>query len=117
MPCDSTPRILPTLILNGFAPGSVGISQPGIASETLLPTLKFVAPQTICRSPVPSFTLQSDRRSASGCGSLESTSATTMPSKPPDTFSTPSTSRPIIVSRSASSSGDQSKSTYCFSQL
>ena len=111
------PRIFPTLILNGFAPGSVGISQPGVANGTLLPTSKFVAPQTICRSPEPSFTLHSDRRSASGCGAFSSTSATTMPSNPPDTFSTPSTSRPIIVSRSASSSGDQSKSTYCLSQL
>ena len=117
MPHDSTPRILPTLILNGFAPGSLGITQPGIANGTLLPTSKFVAPQTICRSPEPSFTLQSESRSASGCGSFDTTSATTMPSKPPDTFSTPSTSRPIIVSRSASSSGDQSKSTYRFSQL
>src|SRR6266496_153502 len=40
-----------------------------------------------------------------------------MPSNSPATFSTPSTSRPSMVRRSESSSGDQLKSTYCLSQL
>src|SRR5262245_9985806 len=40
-----------------------------------------------------------------------------MPSNSPPIFCTPSTSIPSIVSRSASSSGGQSKSTYCLSQL
>ena len=43
--------------------------------------------------------------------------ATTMPSNSPASLLTPSTSKPSIVRRSASSSEDQSKSTYCLSQL
>src|ERR1022692_4393814 len=40
-----------------------------------------------------------------------------MPSNSPVTFRTPSTSRPSMVSLSARTSGVQSKSTYCLSQL
>src|ERR1043166_605727 len=84
---------------------------------TLSPGLKLSAPQTICLSPLPSLTRQSESLSALGCLSRVTTWATTIPSNSPPIFSTPSTSMPIIVRRSASSSGGQSKSTYCLSQL
>src|SRR5687767_8952843 len=118
MPCDSTPRIFPTLMVNGaFSPGFNGSDAPGKMSGTLSPALKFWAPHTICRSPLPSLTRQSESLSAFGCLSFVMTCATTTPSNSPETFSTPSTSSPSIVSRSVNSSGDQSKSTYCLSQL
>ena len=69
------------------------------------------------RSALPSLTLQTDNLSEPGTGSRVRIWATTMPSYWPASFCTPSTSSPSIVSRSANSSGDQSKSTYCLSQL
>src|SRR2546429_1675168 len=86
-------------------------------SATLSPGLWFCAPQMIVRSPLPSFTLHTDNLSEPGTLSRVRICATTTPSNSPASFCTLSTSRPSIVSRSASSSGDQSKSTYCFSQL
>src|SRR6266436_1068331 len=117
MPWDSTPRILPTLMVKGCSPGFAGSEKPGRISGTLSPGLKLSAPQTIWRSPLPSLTRQSESLSALGCLSRLTTCATTMPSNSPATFSKPSTSMPIIVSRSANCSGAQSKSTYCLSQL
>src|SRR5215467_8723469 len=68
MPCDSTPRIFPTLIVNGsFSPGFGGNDAPGRISGTLSPALKFCAPQTIWRSLLPSFTRHSESLSAFGC--------------------------------------------------
>ena len=117
MPCDSTPRILPTLMVNGASPGFAGRVAPGRTSGTLSPALKFCAPQTICRSPLPSLTRHTVSLSAFGCLSLVMTWATTTPSNSPPSFWTPSTSMPSMVRRSASSSADQSNSTYCLSQL
>src|ERR1039458_9853787 len=117
MPCDSTPRILPTLIVKGGSPGLHGRLWPGRTSGTLSPALKFWAPQTIWRPVLPSLTQQTLSLSALGCLSLVTTWATTTPSSSPPSFLTPSTSMPIIVNRSASSSGDLFNSTYCLSQL
>src|SRR5438034_762946 len=86
-------------------------------SATLSPGLWFCAPQMIVRSPWPSFTLHTDNLSEPGTLSRVRICATTMPSNSPASVCIPSTSRPSIVSRSASSSGGQSKSTYCLSQL
>src|SRR6188472_1709702 len=69
------------------------------------------------RSPAPSFTLQTDSLSEPGTFSRVRTSATTTPSNSPPTLCIPSTSRPSMVRRAASSSGDQSKSTYFLSQF
>src|SRR5215469_13180931 len=117
MPWDSTPRILPTLMVKGCSPGFAGRLLPGRIRGTLSPALKFWAPQTICRSPAPSLTRQTESLSALGCLSRVMTWATTMPSNSPPSFWMPSTSMPSMVRRSASSSGDQLKSTYCLSQL
>ncbi len=47
-------------MVNGsFSPGLGGNDAPGRMSGTLSPALKFCAPQTIWRSPVPSLTRQS----------------------------------------------------------
>jgi hypothetical protein len=43
------------------------MAHPGSAKGTLSPVLKLVAPQTICLSPAPSLTRQSDNLSALGC--------------------------------------------------
>src|SRR5439155_8018809 len=104
-------------IVSGASPDFAGNEKPGRMSGTLSPPLKLCAPQTICRSPLPSLTRQSESLSAFGCLSHVMTWATTTPANSPASFCTPSTSMPSIVSRSASSSGDQSKSTYCLSQL
>src|SRR4051812_43988050 len=117
IPCDSTFRIFPTLMVNGGDPAAVGNVAPGSASGTLSPTLKFFAPQTICLSPFPSATRQTESLSAFGCLSLARTCATTTPWNSPPIDSTPSTSTPSIVRCSPSSSGDHEKSTYCLSQL
>src|SRR5262245_37311975 len=69
------------------------------------------------RSPCPSLTRQRDSLSALGCLSRVMTCPTTIPSNSPPSFWTPSTSRPSMVRRSASSSADQLNSTYCRSQL
>jgi hypothetical protein len=106
------------LIVNGsFSPAFNGSDAPGRINGTLSPALKFCAPQTICRSPLPSFTRQSESLSAFGCLSRVITCATTTPSNSPPSFCIDSTSSPSIVNRSRNSSGDQSKSTYCLSQL
>src|ERR1035441_591322 len=86
MPCDSTPRILPTLIVKGGSPGLAGSVLPGKTRGTLSPALKFCAPQTIWRSPLPSLTRQTVSLSALGCLSLVMTWATTTPSSSPPSF-------------------------------
>ncbi len=117
MPCDSTPRSLPTLMVKGGVPGGVGSVQPGVAKGTLSPSLKFFAPHTIWRSPWPSFTRQTDNLSAFGCLAIAMTCATTTPSNSPPSFCMDSTSTPSMVSRSRSSSGVQLKSTCRRNQL
>src|SRR3569833_871378 len=69
------------------------------------------------RSPLPSLTLQTESLSEPGTLSVVRMCATTTASNCPATLWTPSTSSPSMVRRSESCSGDQSKSTYCFSQL
>src|ERR1041384_7758938 len=84
---------------------------------TLSPGLWFCAPQMMVRSALPSLTLQTESLSEPGTLSRVRICATTMPSNSPGRFTTPSTSRPSRVKRSASSSGVHGKSTYCLSQL
>src|SRR5262249_21177381 len=101
----------------GAAPALAGRVEPGRISATLSPAWKFCAPQTICRSPAPSFTRQRDSLSALGCFSRVITWATTTPSNSPPNFCIPSTSIPSIVRRSANSSGVHGTSTYCLTQF
>jgi len=101
MPDDSTPRTLACLI------SICGSFAPTRAQGTFWPTATLGAPHTICSgSASPTFTLHTRRRSASGCGSTASTSATTTPAKGGAAGSTASTSRPAMVRRWASSSVD-----------
>src|ERR1051325_4552953 len=86
-------------------------------SATLSPGLWFCAPQIMVRSLLPSLTLQTESFSELRTLSRVRICATTIPSNSPASLCAPSTSRPSRVSRSASSPGDQSKSTYCLSQL
>src|SRR5215469_10637592 len=69
------------------------------------------------RSILPSLTLQTESLSEPGTLSFVKICATTIPSNSPASLWTPSTSSPSIVNRSANCSADQSKSTYCLSQL
>ena len=118
MPWLVMPKTLRSLITNGsLSPGLSGSAKFGRISGTLSPTLWFCAPQMMARSPLPSLTLQTESLSEPGTLSLVRIWATTIPSNSPGTLRTLSTSSPSRVSRSASCSGDQSKSTYCFSQL
>ncbi len=64
MPCDSAPRTLVRLIAR--PPGSVA---PSSAQGTCMPAAAFGAPQTIdSGAAAPASTVQSDSRSALGCG-------------------------------------------------
>ena len=91
MPNDSTPRTLACLIA---IPGNTA---PTNAHGTLMPTRALVAPQTICNCSPPIFTLQTCKRSASGCFSAEMISAMTTRLKSAATGWQSSTSRPAIV--------------------
>ncbi len=107
MPRLSTPRSLPTLISNAAAPSAAGGScAPTSASGALSPTRALGAPQTTCSRPArvcsPAATLQTRRRSALGCGSASTISPTTTPANGGATGRSASTSRPAIVSSSAS---------------
>jgi len=98
MPCETMPRSLAFLIFR-----SSGMRAPTVASGAFIPAQTLGAPQTICKGPSsPAATWHTCNLSASGCASTDSTSATTTPLKPPATGSTESTSRPAIVSCSAS---------------
>ena len=85
-------------------------SAPSRAKATRWPAATFGAPQTtVCGSPAPDSTVARTRRSALGCGSIESTSATVTRSRSqPPTRSMPSTSAAAIVSRSANASTSRS---------
>src|SRR5690349_21852351 len=105
MPCDSTPRSLPTLMRNGLPSGPGGSSAPALAQTTFRPGRTFGAPQTILsKVPVPTSTWHTFRRSASGCLTISRTWPTTTLVNGGATGSTSSTSRPDIVSRWDSSS-------------
>ncbi|CVI09054.1 hypothetical protein AMPH_13106 [Acinetobacter baumannii] len=93
MPCDSTPRSLPFLILK--SPGNIA---PIVATGAFIPARTLGAPHTICKgSPEPIFTVVTRRRSASGCCSTVRTSPTTTPVNGLATGASSSTSRPSIV--------------------
>ena len=72
IPLDSTPLIFPAFILK--SPGS---SAPTKATITFKPFLTFGAPQTICKTSFPTFTLHTCKWSESGCISHSITSPTT----------------------------------------
>ncbi len=94
IPCDSTPRSLPFLILK-----SPGNTAPMVATGAFIPTRTFGAPHTICNgSPEPMFTVVTRKRSASGCCSTVKTSPTTTPVNGFAAGDISSTSRPNIVS-------------------
>ncbi len=82
MPSLSTPRNLPILILKGLPSSPGGNSAPTMAQGTLIPTRALGAPQTILsKLPCPTSTLQTRKRSASGCCTASLISPTTMPVK------------------------------------
>src|SRR6188768_2260642 len=105
MPRLSTPRIVPISMRNGSSPSPAGgSSAPTLASGTLMPARTFGAPQTTSSvSPPPAFTWHTRSLSALGCLATWSTSATTTPWNGGAAGRRFSTSRPPIVSRSASS--------------
>ena len=101
MPFDHSPRSLRRSIRS-----PVGMVVPNVASGTRSPTAMLNAPQQICSaSPSPVSTSTSWILSALGCGLRLSTLATTMPSSPAPSCSTPSTARPMADSSSASQEG------------
>ena len=113
MPADSTPRTLAFLIL---VPS--GSCTPGQASADTIPARTLGAPQTtwICSEPVSTWHKVS--LSASGCLATDTTLAVMMASSPTNSSSTLSTSRPSMVSRSASCAGLKSfVEVNCSSQL
>src|ERR1035437_9165072 len=105
MPWLSMPRNLLTLIRKGFPSSSGGNSAPTMAHGTLMPARALGAPQTIVSNAVwPTSTVQTRRRSALGCCTVSLTSPTTMFINPGTTGLSSSTSRPAMVSVSASCS-------------
>ena len=100
MPWLSTPRIFARLILK--PPGSTA---PSVAHGATMPACTFGAPQTICSmSGCPISTVQTRSRSASGCGVTAVTRPITTPENSGARGSASSTSRPAMVSASASAS-------------
>ena len=99
MPWLSTPRSLPILIINGLLPSSIaGKTAPTKAQGILIPARALGAPQTIVSSvPVPTLTLQTRKRSASGCCSVDTICATTTLVNGGATAYWSSTSRPAMV--------------------
>src|SRR6185312_14525102 len=107
MPNDSTPRSLAALIET-----SPGNCAPTVASGTLMPTRAFGAPQTICSgSPCPASTLHTCSRSACGCFSAATISATTTPARPSPSGVSSSTSSPAMVSACANAARSALTST------
>ena len=110
MPKLSTPRSLPTLISKGLPSSPGGSAAPTSASGTLMPARALGAPQTICSGPSlecsPASTLHTRRRSAFGCCTASRMRPTTMRENGGATGRTSSTSRPAMVSVSASCSVD-----------
>ena len=87
-----------------------------MASGTLSPTAKLVAPQITCCSPEPVFTRQ---YRIGFLNSVSSSISATWPTITPEiscpTGSTDSTSRPAAVSRRAISAGSVAGSTAAYS--
>jgi len=106
IPSLTTPPISRAVSLSPTA-GSV---VPSGASATSPPgSGTFGAPQTIRCSPPPRSTVTSRSFGRVGCGSTRRTSATTTSAVPAPYSSTPSTSSPARVYRSARSRGDTSR--------
>ena len=107
IPKLTSPRILPFLIFNSSSPGYNRV--PTVATGTFCPAATLGAPQTICTaSSAPMSTVVIRSLSALGCWTQVSTSPTTTPLSPPGMVSTsskPSTSRPVSVNNSETSSG------------
>ena len=106
MPKDSTPRILPFLIVN-VPPSPSGKTVPMVASGTMFPASQFGAPQTIWSVSEPVKTSQMERWSEFSCLRRERIFATITPSGILPTVSISSTSSPAMVSALASSSGER----------
>src|ERR1700712_4704878 len=104
MPSLSTPRSLPSLIRKGLPSSPGGNSAPTKAHGTLMPTRALGAPQTmLSKAPCPTSTWQTFRRSAFGCCVASLISPTTIFVKAGAAWRRSSTSKPPIVSVSASS--------------
>ena len=120
MPCDTSPRILPSFIVNSL-PSLKYNFVPMVATATFCPFATLGAPHTILRSsPVPMSTFVSESLSASGCLPHSMTCPMTTPFKSPfmpPMAVMPSTSKPSSVSNSATFSGVSLMSMYCLSQL
>src|SRR5690606_6857483 len=120
IPCENSPRILDSLILKG-SPLKGKTVVPTPANITFCPLATLGAPQTTCNgSPLPLSTVVIRNLSAFGCCSQLNTSAIIKPSSPPGTSSTsskPSTSSPMFVNISDSSSGVLSIFKKSLSQL
>ena len=102
MPWLSTPRSLPSLILNGLPSSPGGNSAPTLAQGTLIPTRALGAPQTMFSgAPCPTSTWQTRSRSALGCCSALTICPTTTPENGGATGVNSSTSNPAMVSLSA----------------
>src|SRR5437899_1141846 len=114
MPRLSTPRIVPTPSVM-FLPG---MNVPGGENTLTRPARAFGAPQTTCTgaAPLPVSTMHTRRRSAFGCCSAEITRAIESGASAFALSSMFSTSRPIMVSLSASFSSGSSVSRCSFSQ-
>ncbi len=113
MPNDSTLRTLACLMMK--SPGSTA---PMRAHGTFTPTATFAAPHTMVRGRAsPTFTWHTFRRSALGCLTTSSTSATTTLLNAGATGSSASTSRPAMVSACARASLDRSGLTQVLNQF
>src|SRR6516225_10130345 len=113
MPRLSTSRILPMPSVM-FLPG---MNAPGGANTPFMPVRAFGAPHTTWIGvPSPASTMQTRSRSALGCGFASMTRATTNGANSFALSSMRSTSSPILVSLSATSSSERSVARCSWSQ-
>src|SRR3990167_1405317 len=109
MPCESIPRNFAFLILK--SPGS---TPPTFTNATFKLGRTLTPPQTTSVSaPSPVLTRQKLKRSASGCGSHVTTSATTTSLNWPATGSQRSTSKPSMVNASVNCIVPTAGFTHC----
>ena len=121
-PSSSPEQSMPLLTTPIFSVRSMcrppGRTAPGRATGTRWPAAMFVAPHTISSaSPFSTVTRVSERRSARGCCSTDSSSPTTTFCHSPPHGMIDLTSMPSSVRRSARASGVSSTSTISRSQL
>ena len=110
IPSDGWPYTLRFSIVNKAFPSWSNKVVPGVATITFCPAATLAAPQTIVKisSRPASTVVRLSVFSFTSNFSQVSTSPTTKPRKPPGIFSCasiPSTSRPVLVKRTSSSSG------------